>query len=585
MKKNNHLEKKWKLRDPAPEEFLKKFSEIPRVILQLLWNRNLRDKEEIYKFLNPNLHYLYPPERILNMKEAGERIKQAIEKKEKIALYADYDTDGICSAVILTQFLRRIGFENFSVFIPNRFKEGYGLNVEKVKLMKELGFQLIITLDCGVTDLEEIKLAKNLGMEVIIFDHHLLLSESPPTLIVDPQQKDDSYPFKFLVSAGISYKLVLYLAKLLNFPYQVSLEKQFLDLVAISTIADNAPLLGENRILVKFGLEQLRVTQNLGLRKLLELTGLISYQKYTPYHLAFIIAPRLNAVGRVEHFVEKGQVEQVDYSFALLMSENEQEAEFFAKRVEELNLERQTQVQKIYEEIDNYFKENKPRKIIFLGKKEWSRGVVGIVASRLKEEWQRPVFIYSLEGGMGFGSARSIPQFNLGDFFRKYQHLFLESGGHSLAGGFSFSIENEEEIRQILIQEEERLKEEDIEPYLEIEALLEPSEIDEKFMDFFSRFEPFGRENPEPLFLMPKIKIYNPRLVGNNSQHLKFTLQKNNRFFEVISFNNAEKINKFSLDQEYDVVFSLKENEWQGLSYLDFLLVDFKISSYDEKRN
>lgn len=577
MKKNNFLlERKWKIKDSAPEDFLRSFPEIPRAILQLLWNRHLTTKEEIYKFLNPSLHYLLEPEKLLNMEIAGQRIKKAIENKEKIAIYADYDTDGVCSAVILAQFFKRIGFENFSVFIPNRFKEGYGLNFEKIKLIKELGIKLIITLDCGVSDFEEVNFAQSLGMEVLIFDHHLVLNKAPKTLIVDPNQAHDPYPFKFLVSSALSYKLVLHLAKILNFPYRASLEKQFLDLVAIATIADVAPLLGENRVLVKFGLEQLKTTQNLGLRKLLELTGLVGAPKYTPFHLAYIIAPRLNAVGRVEHHLKETQFEQVDYSFALLMSESEEEAEFFARRVEELNLERQEQVQKIYEELSEFFKENKPEKFIFLGKENWSKGVIGIIAGRLKDEWQRPVFIYSLEGDLASGSARSIPQFDLGEFFLKYQDLFIEAGGHSLAGGFDFSKENEEKIREALRKESEKLKEEDIEPVLEIETLLEPSEIDERFMEFFSRFEPFGRENPEPIFLMPKVKIYNPRLVGNNSQHLKFTLQKDGRFFEVISFNNAERIDSLSIEKEYDVVFSLKENQWQGMSYLDFLLIDFK---------
>jgi len=566
----------WKIRESMPQEFAKSFPEFNRPLLQLFWNRNLRTKESIYKFLNPALHHLYHPKEMLNMERAVQRINEAIKNQERIAIYGDYDTDGVCSTSILAKTFKILNYHNFDVYIPNRFRGGYGLTEEKIKKMHQRKTNLIITLDCGITDIEEIALAKRLGMEVIIFDHHLVPDKLPDTLIVDPWQKNDPYPFKDLVASGISYKLAIFLLETNRHPLKPILEKQFLDLVAIATIADVAPLIDENRIFVSEGLKQLVKTQNIGLRKLLEIVGLNPKTKLDPYHVGFIIAPRLNAVGRVEHNIEDN-IEETDYSFELLMTENENEAEFLARKVNDLNLERQNKVQEIYDSIKKELSQQpKLDKIICLGNPNWSKGVIGIVAGKLKDEFNRPVFIYSEGKETSTGSARSINGFNLVELIGRHQDLFIEAGGHRLAAGFSLKNENLQRLREILQEEGSNIKDVDLIPKLIIDTSLDADEITSQFLENFYRFEPFGRENPEPIFLMSDVVISDIRIVGNSGKHIKFSIQKKNRYFNVISFNNAEQLKFLKSGSEADIVFSLRTEEWGGQQFLEFQLLGLK---------
>jgi len=571
------LQKKWKIKEQISEDFVKNFPEFPRPILQLLWNRNLKNREQIYRFLNPVIYSLHHPSLIKNMNEAACKIIEIIKKKEKIAIYGDYDTDGVCAAVILAQTFKHIDYHNFDVYIPNRFKGGYGLTNEKIEKIAQRGTKLIITVDCGITDIEEVLLAKKLRMEVIICDHHLPSDKLPDALIVDPQQKDDSYFFKELTGAGLAYKLAMLILELVKDPLRNILARRFLDLVAIATIADVAPLIEENRILVAEGLKQLVKTQNIGLRKLLEICGLNLKTKLDPYHVGFIIAPRLNAVGRVKHIVDDLSLEDTDYSFELLMTENENEAIKWAEKVNELNLERQTQVQEIYEEIKEQLeKQTEIDKILLLGNPKWSKGVIGIVAGKLKDEFYRPIFIYSQGEEISVGSARSINGYNIVDLILKYRDIFVEAGGHKLAAGFTIKNENIEKLKQILKKEGELLKEEDLVPSLVIDTVIEPQEINSQFLDYFYRFEPFGRENPEPIFLMEDVLVTDARVVGSNGNHIKFNVQKDGKLFTVISFNNAEKLKFLSSGKILDIVFRIFINEWQGQKFLEFELIDLK---------
>ncbi|HOK20741.1 MAG TPA: single-stranded-DNA-specific exonuclease RecJ [Candidatus Paceibacterota bacterium] len=569
-------EMQWKIREPMPVEFAKSFPEFNRPILQLFWNRNLRTKESIYKFLNPVLHNLYHPREMLNMEMAVQRINEAMKNNEKIAIYGDYDTDGVCSTTILARTFKILNYQNFDVYIPNRFKGGYGLTKDKIEKMHQRKTQLVITLDCGITDAEEVALAKKLGMEVIIFDHHLIGAHPPETLIVDPWQKDDRYPFKDLVASGISYKLAMFLMETNHHPLKPIFEKQFLDLVAIATIADVAPLIDENRIFVSEGLKQLVKTQNIGLRKLLEIAGLNLKTKLDPYHVGFIIAPRLNAVGRIEHQVDNN-FEETDYSFELLMTENENEAEFLAQKVNDLNLERQNKVQEIYDHIKKELSQQPQLdKIICLGNPHWSKGVVGIVAGKLKDEFGRPVFIYSEGKEISTGSARSVNGFNLVELIERHRDLFIEAGGHRLAAGFSLKNENLERFKEALQKESAQIRDEDLIPKLIIDTTLDPDEITPQFLEIFYRLEPFGRENPEPVFLMSDVIVSDVRIVGNGGNHIKFSAQKKNRYFNVISFNNAEQLKFLTSGTKADIVFSLTTDEWGGQQFLEFQLLGIK---------
>ena len=569
----------WKIKPSAPEEFVIQNKNYSITALQLFWNRGLKDSESIEKFLNPSLADLFSPNLMLNMAKGAERIVSGIKNNERMAIFGDYDTDGICSSVILTKFFKRIGFENFDVFIPNRFKGGYGLITDKVRQIAQDGVKIIITVDCGITDIEEVELAKGLGGEVLIFDHHLPHTDLPQTLIVDSHQPGDNYPFKHLTATAVVYKLVQVLAEQLNFPYKQSLEKEFLDLIAIATVADVAPIFGENRIFVKFGLEQLKNTQNLGLKSLLAVSGLDKYKTYNSYHIGFVIAPRLNAVGRVEHATPAGRIEDTDYSFELLMTENDNEAQVWAEKIDNFNVERQRQVEEIYNEVSEIIqKQGGPEKVIFFGDPKWSKGVVGVVAGKLKDKWHRPVFIYSqTEEGTSLGSARSIPGFNLVEIMDGARDCFVECGGHSEAAGFVIKNEDLERCHQFLEEQAQTLlKEEDLIPTLEIEASLEPEDITMNFWDLIRQFEPFGKTNPNPIFLMRNVCLDKMRSVGKNGNHLKLAIVKNGRSFNAISFNSAEKLKHLTEGMMVDLVFVLRENEWQGQKYLDFELVDTK---------
>ncbi|HOM33280.1 MAG TPA: single-stranded-DNA-specific exonuclease RecJ [Candidatus Paceibacterota bacterium] len=571
------LEKQWKIRQSISKEFIKSFPEFNRPILQLFWNRNLRIKEEIYRFLNPALHNLYHPSLIYNMDAAAQMILKTINNKEKIAVYGDYDTDGVCSTTIFAKTLNFLDFNNFDVYIPNRFEGGYGLTKEKIKKIIGRNTKLLITFDCGVSDFEEVKMARDAGLDVIIFDHHLIPEKAPnASIIVDLWQKEEEYPFKELVATGISYKIATYLLELTNHPLRSILEKQLLDLVAIATIADVASLVDENRIFVFQGLEQLIKTQNIGLRKLMEINGLNLKTKLDPYHVGFIIAPRLNAVGRIEHQLD-GHYEETDYSFGLLMTENENEAEFLAQKINELNLERQNKVQEIYEIIKKDL-EKKPilEKIIFLGDANWSKGVIGIVAGKLKDDFGRPVFIYSKGEEISIGSARSINSINLVEILNRHKDLFVEAGGHRLAAGFTIKNENLDRFKNVLSEEAQMIKDEDLIADLIIDTNLEPQEITPHFLEVFYRLEPFGRDNPDPIFLMTDVIISQIRIVGSNGKHVKFSVQKNNRYFDVISFNNAEELKFLTSNIKVDIVFHLKINEWGGKKSLEFELLGIK---------
>lgn len=573
------MENIWKIKAQAPEEFFIQNKDYPRPILQLFWNRGLKDGEVIGRFLQPTLADLFSPDLMLNMTKGAKRISQGIKNNERMAIFGDYDTDGICSSAIVAKFFQKIGFDNFDVFIPNRFKGGYGLTEEKVREIHQDGVKIIITVDCGITDAVEVKTAKDLGMEVLIFDHHLPPAVLPDTLIVDVHQPGDSYPFKYLVATAVAYKLVQALAQEINFPFQSSLAKEFLDFIAIATIADVAPLLGENRTLVKFGLEQLKRTSNLGLKALLDVAGIGDQKNYTSYHVGFVIAPRLNAVGRVEHTTPSGRIEDTDYSFELLMTENDNEAKVWAKKIDDFNKNRQRQVEEIYNSVSESIRQQGgPEKVIFFGDPKWSKGIVGVVAGKLKDKWHRPAFIYSqTEEGTSLGSARSVTGFNLVEVMAKASQLFIECGGHSEAAGFTLKNENLEKCHQFLEEQAELLlKDEGLVPMVEIESILEPEEITDKFWDIFRQFEPFGKANPDPVFLMPGVLIDKMRPVGKNGNHLKLAVTKNGRSFNVISFNSVEKLSHLSEGLQVDLVFILRENEWQGRTYLDFELVDVK---------
>ena len=593
------MKKIWHLKNKFPQNFSEKFPEYIPLVSQLLYNRGIVEKGQDGNFFNFDYDKdLHNPFLMKDMEKAVKRILKAIQKKEKIAIFGDYDADGITSSAILAKTLKILGSEP-EVYIPDRAKEGYGMNLKAIKYLKKQKINLIITVDCGISDFEEIALANQSGIEVIVTDHHCIPEKLPPALaILNPHLENCSYPFKDLAGVGVAFKLAQGLIqrqcdivplskknrsiKNLNNGF----EKWLLDLVALGTVADCVPLLGENRALVHYGLIVLNKTKNPGLKKLIEISRVSSRKKggsITSEDISFVLAPRLNVAGRMDH---------ANLSFRLLMSDDETEIEKIAQKLEKKNQERQKKTKEIIEEVKKRFYKKNPAKggknqdkIIFEADSEWPVGLVGLVAGRLSDEFSRPALIFSKDDKKSVGSGRSIPCFNLIKAVSHCQDFLLEFGGHSQAAGFTLLNDKLDDFYQSLkFIVERNLKEENLKPSLEIEAEAEGKDLSWDFFNQISKFAPFGQNNPTPLLLMKNLQIKEMRAVGNGEKHLKMKLfwkssdGNHEKNFEAIGFNFGNCFFKLKENDFVDVVFELTSNLWNGYSSLQLKVVDLKKS-------
>lgn len=604
----------WKVRPKAPDEFVKKFPEYQPVVLQLLYSRGLTTQEKIDEFFNPDYQEdLHDPFLMLGMEKAVKRILKAIKKQEKIAIFGDYDADGVCGTIILKTALEEFG-ANLSggLHIPDRKVEGYGLNVEAVKKIGEQKVKLILTVDCGISDFEEIKLANFLGMDVIIIDHHQAGEKLPEAkVIVDPWQKGDEYPFKDLAGAGVAFKLVQALITSSELEVKSSKlpdgwEKWLLDLVAIATVADCEPLLGENRTLVRYGLIVLAQTKRVGLQELMKIARLnpifeaeMMRTNLDTYSLGFVLAPRINAAGRMDH---------ASLALKLLMAENREEAEALAEKINGHNQQRQKVTDAIVAEIEERLKsyiDDKTKPVIIEIDKKWSPGVIGLVAGKIADRYHRPTIIFSARVGVNsgkekdaeiIGSARSIPSFDIVNAISQCVELLKEFGGHPQAAGLTLEHRNlpafKEKINQFA---RKKLKEENLVPILEIDFELQAIDITWKLFDEISLFEPTGGdENPTPSFLIKDLEITSLRTVGNSGQHLKLELKSDklkDKIFKAIGFRlarlpspaaqasggQAKNGNQdLKVGDKVDIVFELIVDEWNGNKELQFKIIDIQ---------
>ncbi|MBI3685164.1 single-stranded-DNA-specific exonuclease RecJ [Candidatus Azambacteria bacterium] len=434
--------KRWQVFSPAPELFTDSFPEYPKVALQLLYNRGLRTQKEVDEFFNPDYPAdVHDPYLFIDMEKAVARISRAIEKKEKIIVYGDYDADGVCGSVVLHTALTALGAD-VEVYIPDRFQEGYGLNEKALaEIVKDKKVGVIVTVDCGVTDVKEVAFLNKKGIDVIIVDHHLVPPEAPACFaMLNPKREGETYPFKYLCATGVAFKFasaLLKTDKAIQAGVKEGFEKWLLDIVAIGSVADMVPLLGENRTFVKYGLIVVKKTRRLGLKELLRFQPArmngngFSAEKgqITAETIAFMIAPRINAASRMAHATA---------SFELLIATDEASATTLADTLEDLNNDRRKSVDRIMKEAAEKL-EDEP--VLFLGDKEWPVGVVGLVSGRLTEKYGKPSFVYGGVNGYYRGSCRGINGFNVVDVMRacdeKEGGLLTEYGGHPMAGGFS----------------------------------------------------------------------------------------------------------------------------------------------------
>lgn len=546
---------------------LKKWVLLPQesndLLEQLFLNRKIK-KEDWSSFLNPDFGKLFDPFLMKGMRKAVARIETALKNKEIIGIFGDYDADGIPGSALLYDFLTKIGF-GVKVYIPER-EQGYGLNLTGIDALKKEGVTLLITVDLGVRNPQEIDYAVKNGLEVIVLDHHEMGDYLPSCLILNPKQKNDSYPFRELAATGVVFKFIqginLTLKKVNN-----NYLKWALDLVAISTICDVVPLVSENRIFAKFGLIVLKKTFRLGLRELYRQAGIIP-ENIDTYTVGFQIGPRLNAPGRMNQGSE---------SFYLLIEKDRRLASALAEKLDKINRQRQNELKRVLEQARQkvYKKNLNQKKIILVDGENWPHGIIGLVAGKLMEEFARPVIVCERKGGQLRGSARSIDAYNMIEALDKSKKYLLKFGGHKKAAGLSLELEHLSNLYDKLLEIAEfKLKDEDLVPKITIEAKLTIEDLKLGLLDQMKKFEPFGLGNPRPVFLLEKAAVANIRTVGKKGEHLKFNVGLS---CGAIGFD----LGKFAADLKEgdaaDIVFTLSEDQWDGHRKLQLKILDLKI--------
>ena len=535
------MNKKWQIYQANEEqvEAISKKYNINKLLATILSNRDITEKEQIEKFLNPKRNDFYDPYKMLDMEIAVKRIIKAIENKEKVIIYGDYDVDGITSVTVLKSFLEERGI-NVAEYIPNRLEEGYGLNKKAVKQISEQEHKLMITVDCGISAIEEVEYANSLGIETIITDHHEPGSELPKALaVIDAKRKDNTYPFRNLAGVGVVFKLIQAISMKLGLEEKEYLK--YLDIVCIGTISDIVPLVDENRVIVKLGLKLVEQTKNLGLKAILESTG---YSKIDSTTISFGVAPRINACGRMGHQEE---------ALKLFLSKNSNEVVELTQKLNEYNRIRQETEKNIYNEAIKQIEQidlDKQNTIILMGK-NWHHGVIGIVSSKITELYFKPSILLCEEGEDGKGSGRSIPGFDLYEALTECKELLEKFGGHSMAVGINVKKENFEKFKEKF---EEIAKQKNI-----VESLKE--------------LEPFGEENKMPLFAIKNLKIDSIRALSEG-KYLKLTLKDNKNIINAIGFNLGYMSNEYKIGDKIDVVGNLEINTFNGVDNIQINLKD-----------
>ena len=557
------MNKKWQIyqaNEEKIEEISKKYN-INKLLATILSNRDITEKEQIEKFLNPKRNDFYNPYKMLDMEIAVKRIIKAIENKEKVIIYGDYDVDGITSVTVLKSFLEERGI-NVSEYIPNRLEEGYGLNKKAVKQIAEQEYKLMITVDCGISAIEEVEYANSLGIETIITDHHEPGNELPKALaVIDAKRKDNTYPFRNLAGVGVVFKLIQAISMELELEEKEYLK--YLDIVCIGTISDIVPLVDENRVIVKLGLKLVEQTKNLGLKSILESTG---YSKIDSATISFGVAPRINACGRMGHQEE---------ALKLFLSKNSNEVAELTQKLNEYNRVRQETEKNIYNEAIEQIEQialDKQNTIILMGK-NWHHGVIGIVSSKITELYFKPSILLCEEGEEGKGSGRSIPGFDLYEALTECNELLEKFGGHSMAVGINVKKENFEKFKEKFEEIAKQKHIEEIVPILKIDALINLDEIDKNIVGSLKKLEPFGEENKMPLFAIKNLKIDSIRALSEG-KHLKLTLKDNKNIINAIGFNLGYMSTEYKIGDKIDVVGNLEINTFNGVDNIQINIKD-----------
>lgn len=557
------MNKKWEV-CKIEEEIVNKIckeNNLSTLLGSILVSKQVDSEEKIRLFLNPTREDFHDPFLMPDMKKAVQRILNAIKEQHKTIIYGDYDVDGITSVTVLKKYLEERGLE-VGTYIPNRLNEGYGLNKEAVKKIADQGYTLIITVDCGISCIEEIEYANELGIEVIVTDHHEPGEEIPKCLaVIDAKRKDNHYPFNQLAGVGVVFKLIQAISIKLNLDAKEYLK--YLDIVCVGTISDIVPLVDENRVITKLGLKLVERTKNIGLKTLLESTG---YKEINSTTISFGIAPRINACGRMGEEIE---------ALHLFLTNDLQEAKQISEKLNKYNTERQEIEKQIFKQALELVENQEEKPCIVLGKEGWHHGIIGIVASKITDIYFKPSILICFEGKEGKGSGRSIPGFDLHDAVMNCNTYVEKFGGHSMAIGINVKKENFEKFKKEFETYTQNSHINDIIPIIKIDREVDIRKINIQDIKDLKLLEPYGEANKMPLFLIKNLKIQAIRTLSE-CKHIKLKLGIDNYIIDAIGFNMGNIADKYLIGDKVDVVGSLEINEFGGNENIQINLKDMR---------
>ncbi|MFP4447715.1 MAG: single-stranded-DNA-specific exonuclease RecJ [Bacteroidales bacterium] len=574
------MEKRWIYKPASKKNDIEKMSlslNIDELLANLLIQRGIKTFEQARNFFRPDLDKLYDPFLMKDMNLAVERIEEALQKKQKILVYGDYDVDGTTSVAMVFSFLKKID-SNVDYYIPDRYKEGYGISFEGIDYAHKHGVSLIIALDCGIKASKKVDYAKSRGIDFVICDHHTPEDKIPDAFaVLDPKRPDCNYPFKELSGCGVGFKMLQAYVRTKDLDQKILYE--YLDLIAVSIASDIVPIIDENRILAYYGLRQLNDNPQPGLKAILDISGMNNRNHNLAIDdIVFRIGPRINATGRVE---------SAKKSVELLLSTNHKEVERIANKVNNCNNERKSIDRHITQDALRMISTESTlneKKATVLYNSNWHKGVVGIVASRIIEIYYRPTIILTASNGMATGSARSVPGFDIYHALEECSDLLENFGGHRYAAGLTLDVNNIDKFKRRFEEiVEDTITEEQLIPHIEIDSEIDFSQITRKFYNILRQFQPFGPMNLAPVFSARNVIIDGqPRLVGASKEHIKLSLKQINdsqNVFPAIAFQQANYYYEIQKGKPFSICFAIEENNFRGNTTIQLNIKDIKFDN------
>lgn len=565
---------KWIISEKITPEIDNALDGLHPIVKQILYNRGVYSSEEAIRFLSVDSASIQDCRDLSDIDIAVNTIIEARDKKEKIFIYGDYDVDGISATSIMWDFLyRKLGI-SVMPYIPSRFEEGYGMSEKGLNHVIENGGSLVITVDCGIKDIDLVKDFTDKGLKFIITDHHTLPADAQgdpiypdkAIAVVHPKHPHSRIKFKEVCGTTVAWKLICAITNNLkekeNFDFD---PEEYLDIVSMATITDIMPLVDENRTIIKKGLEQIKNTKNMGLRALM-LESKVLPSEVETYHFGFVLGPRLNATGRMEHALE---------GVRLLSTSSDKQALEIAAKLSQLNLERQQITQSLLDQAMSQIEDNNEN-LIFVYGEEWPEGVIGLVAGKLLEKYHKPVLVGSVKDGIMVGSARSIESFNVTEAIAASADLLLRFGGHAQAAGFSLEEKNAQKFKENLLKLAANISDEDLLKKLRIDAVIKPQDVTIPTINEVESLRPFGPGNPTPNFLLEDLTVHEKSFMGKEALHVKLLLTGGTNIIEAVSFNNAQNYTHINPDDKIDIVATLSKNVWNGVERPQLKIIDIK---------